>query len=77
MPKVVTLEEVLELAKQLSLVDKVSLIEKVTPQIKRELTIQPKPRRSLRGIWRGFNIGEQDITEARKEIWKNFPRENI
>ena len=77
MPKVVTLEEVLELAKHLSLVDKVNLIEKVTPQIKRELNIQPKPRRSLRGLWRGANISVQDITEARKELWANFPRENI
>ncbi len=77
MTKVVTLEEVLELAKQLSLVDKVNLIEKVTPQIKRELNIQPKPHRSLRGLWRGANISAQDITEARKELWANFPRENI
>lgn len=77
MPKVVTLKEVLELAKHLSLVDKVNLIEKVTPQIKRELNTQPKPWRSLRGLWRGTNISAQDITEARKEIWANFPRGNI
>lgn len=77
MPKVVTLEEVLELAKHLSLVDKVNLIEKVTPQIRHELNVKPKTRRSLRGIWRGANINVQDITEARKELWANFPRENI
>jgi len=77
MTKVVTLEEVLELAKQLSLVDKINLIEKVTPEIKRELNVKPKPRRSLRGLWRSANISDQDIAEARKELWSNFPRENI
>ena len=77
MTQVVTLEQVLELAKQLSLVDKINLIEEVTPEIKRELNINPKPRRSLRGLWRGANIRDEDIAEVRKEISANFPRESI
>jgi len=53
MEKAVKLEEALELVKQLSLIDKVRLIEQVAPQIERELTmIQPKQRKSLRGLWR-------------------------
>lgn len=78
MEKTVTLEETLELAKQLSLVDKIRLIEQIAPQIEKELTkIQSKPRQSLRGIWQGADITESDIDEVRKEMWSNFPREDI
>ncbi|NMF65110.1 hypothetical protein DP113_11820 [Brasilonema octagenarum UFV-E1] len=67
MQKAVTLEEALELIKQLSLVDKVRLISQVAPQIERELrTVGSKPRKSLRGLWRGSNITESDIAEVRQ-----------
>jgi hypothetical protein len=34
------------------------------------------PRRSLRGLWADLNIHitEEDIAEARREMWGNFPR---
>ncbi len=36
-----------------------------------------KPRRSLLGLWADLNvhITEQDIAEARREMWGNFPRD--
>ena len=36
-----------------------------------------KPLRSLRGLWSdlGVEITEEDITEARREMWGNFPRD--
>jgi hypothetical protein len=36
-----------------------------------------KPRRSLRGLWKDLNIEitEEDIAEARREMWGNFPRD--
>ena len=36
-----------------------------------------KPRRSLRGLWADLNINitEQDIAQARREMWGNFPRD--
>jgi Protein of unknown function (DUF2281) len=36
-----------------------------------------KPRRSLRGLWKDLNINitEEDIAEARREMWANFPRD--
>ncbi len=40
--------------------------------------IEPvKPRRSLEGLWADLDvhISEEDIAEARKEMWGNFPRE--
>ena len=36
-----------------------------------------KPRRSLLGLWADLNtrITEEDIAQARREIWGNFPRD--
>jgi hypothetical protein len=36
-----------------------------------------KNRRSLRGIWADLNVKvtEGDISEARREMWGNFPRD--
>ncbi|MCY7377129.1 MAG: DUF2281 domain-containing protein [Pyrinomonadaceae bacterium] len=38
-----------------------------------------QPRRSLEGIWADLDvkITEEDIAEARKEMWGNFPREHF
>ncbi len=35
-----------------------------------------QPLRSLRGLWKDLNvhISEEDIAEARREMWGNFPR---
>ncbi|HVS80917.1 MAG TPA: hypothetical protein VHE60_04220 [Pyrinomonadaceae bacterium] len=37
------------------------------------------PRRSLMGLFSDLNvhITEEDIEEARREMWGNFPREDI
>ena len=36
-----------------------------------------KPLRSLLGLWADLNIHmtEEDIAEARREMWGNFPRD--
>ena len=78
MERVVTLEEALDLVKQLSPLDKARLIERIVPDIERELkAAQPTPHKSLRGLWRGLDITEEEIDEARQEEWANFPREDI
>ena len=78
METVVTLEEALDLVKQLSPVDKARLIERIVPDIERELqSARTTPRKSLRGLWRGLDITEQEIAEARREMWSSFPREDI
>jgi hypothetical protein len=65
-----TLEKVLELTKCLPAIDKVRLIERIAPQIARELEpLEPVPRKSLRGLWRGLDISDRDIDEARCEMW--------
>lgn len=44
----------------------------------KEKNVSPKkPRRSLLGLWADLNIHitEEDIAEARREMWGNFPRD--
>ena len=78
MAEAVSLDEILELTKQLSLLDKVRLIEEIAPQIKRELSAaRPVQRTPLRGLWKGLDITEEDIAEARAEMWDNFPRKDV
>lgn len=73
-----TLEEVLNLAKQLSPLNRIRLIEQIIPQLKRDLVVAPsQPRKSLRGIWKGINIGEAELAEVKAEMSSNFPREDI
>ena len=68
----------MDLVQQLSPADKVRLIERIVPDIKRELqAAQATPRKSLRGLWRGLDITEEEIAEARQEMWGKFPREDI
>jgi hypothetical protein len=78
MERGVSLEEALDLVKQLSPLDKARLIERIVPDIERDLkAAQPTPRKSLRGLWRGLDITEEEIAEARREMWSNFPRRDI
>ena len=72
------LEQVLDLALKLSPLDKVRLVERVVSTLKQELeNVTPKPRRSLFGIFSGVSISAEEIDEARREMWGNFPREDI
>ncbi len=43
----------------------------------REKNGAKKPRRSLLGLWADLDvhITEEDIAEARREMWGNFPRD--
>jgi hypothetical protein len=35
------------------------------------------PRKSLRGIWKGFDISAEEIDAARHEMWGTFPRTDL
>lgn len=41
--------------------------------------IAKKPRKSLKGIWSylEINLTEEDLAEARREMWGNFPKLEI
>jgi len=78
--KVVTLEEALDLVKQLPPLDKVRLIEQMVRDIERELmAARPAPRKSLWGLCAdlGPAPSAEEIDQARREEWANFPREDI
>jgi hypothetical protein len=80
MERIVTLEEVLDLVKQLSALDKARLIERIVPDIERELMVtRPAPRKSLWGLCAdlGPAPSAEEIDQARREEWANFPREDI
>jgi hypothetical protein len=38
-----------------------------------------EPRKPLRGLWKdlGISITDEDISGARREMWGNFPREDV
>lgn len=72
------LEEILISTRSLPTEDKCRLIRYVTDQIEGDFKKkQTVPRRSLRGIWKGLNITADEIAEARKLMWRDFPREDI
>ena len=72
------LERAVALALKLSPLEKVRLVEQVMATLEHDLTAgEKKPKRSLYGIWAGVSISAEDIDEARREMWGNFPREDI
>lgn len=79
MGNAVTLNDVLQLVRQLSVQDKVRLIERVAPQIERDLQTGSAPLSAptLRGLWKGLHISEDDLAAARREMWQDFPRSDL
>jgi len=75
-----SLDEVMALAANLSPLDKVRLLERLASTLERDLTgSKPTPKRSLLGLCAdlGPAPSAEDIAEARRQMMKNFPREDI
>lgn len=74
-----TLDVVLAQAQQLSPLDKVRLVEQIMTALEQEFQPErpPQPRRSLLGTWSGVSISDEEIDEARREMWGDFPHEDI
>lgn len=74
-PKLV---DILNVTSTLSAEDKIQLIRNMTEQLQHDLKAAKKPQgKSLRGLWKGIDISEEEIDKSRKEAWGNFPRESI
>lgn len=74
-----TYEELLVAVKQLSPAEKARLLEDVSAALRHDLTEEEppkKPKRSLLGLWEGDSVSAEEIDEARREMWGNFPRED-
>lgn len=71
-------EKVMDLAKQPSTLDKVRLIENLFHDVESSMRQQTtQKRRSLRGLFKGCSISADEIDQARREMWGNFPREDF
>lgn len=72
-------DQIRELIRSRSQAERIQLIEDIAETLKQEIVEdQPrKARRSLAGLWEGVSVSAEDIDEARREMMKNFPREDI
>lgn len=76
----VTLDEVVRLTNQLSLLDKVRLLVRLTPDIERGSNMAGSiSKRSLWGICADFGSApsSEEIDQVRRDVWADFPREDI
>ncbi len=74
-------EDILAIVQNMPVLDRLKLIERLAATVQQELNQQetkPIPKKSLLGIWSHLPpISEEDIDEARREAWANFPRDDI
>lgn len=75
----VALEQMKRLAESLSPSEKAQLAEWLNASLKAEQldTTPEQTRTSLRGLWRGISVSDEDIEEVRREMWRNFPRDDF
>mgnify|MGYP000916172264 CR=1 FL=1 len=68
----ITPTELFGIFKQLSLREQLELVEQILATLRPQLPATPptkQPLRSLLGLWQGFTVTEEDIAEARREMW--------
>ncbi len=71
-------DRVAALVEQLSPREKIQLVGHIMETLEGDLQVgSKKPKRSLYGSWKDVSLSAEDIDEARQELWKNFPREDI
>lgn len=73
----VVLEQIKELAIELTLSEQAELVKWLQTKMHSEQSA--KPKKSLYGLWadQGIDISTEDIENARREMWGNFPRDDI
>jgi hypothetical protein len=78
--KTMTLDDLIEHAKQLSAFDKLRLVEELIPDVKATIAeASPKPLKSPYGAFAdlGTAPSAEDIEQTRQEMFQNFPRNDI
>ena len=79
----ITIEQVLSFAQTLKPTEQAQLISRLASLMEKNVTKveqnQPAPRRPLHGILAdlGPAPSAEDIDEARREMWGNFPRDDF
>lgn len=74
-----TPHNVLEMLRKLPPRERLKVIYQALPEIEQSLSEKARAYKSLRGLWKDLlpYVSEKDIDDARREMWKNFPREDI
>jgi hypothetical protein len=75
-----TAAELEQVIVNLSTIDKVRLVEQIMATLEQTLEEADKrPRKSLLGVLSQYGPAPsaEEIDEARREMWGNFPREDI
>lgn len=64
--------ELLQQVKQLPPQEQLLFAEQILAGLAHQLPLQqpPKPLKSLLGLWQGFTVADEDIAEARREMWE-------
>jgi hypothetical protein len=75
----VTADTVLNMLRQLPPRERLKVIAQALPEAERDLSEYPRPLKSLRGLCAdlGPAPSAEEIDQARREAWANFPREDI
>jgi len=70
---------VLELLRKLPPREQLKVISLALPEIEKSLGNKVRPRKSLRGLWQGLSpsISDNDISIVRREMERNFPRDDF
>lgn len=74
-----TPQDVLEMLRRLPLRERLKVIYQALPEIEQSLSDNVHAYKSLRGLWKDLHpsISDKDIDDVRREMWKDFPREDI
>ena len=74
-----TPNNVLEMLRKLPPRERLKVISQALPEIERSLAGKPQKSQSLRGLWKDLRPAPsaKEIDEAREEMWKDFPREDV
>ena len=74
-----TTNSVLEMLRKLPPHERLKVISLALPEIEKSLGNKIRPRKSLRGLWKGLgsSISADVIDSARHEMWQNFPRGDV
>lgn len=74
-----TPNSVLEMLRKLPPRERLKVISQALPEIEQSLSEKPHPKLSLRGLWKDLGPAPtaKEIDEARDEMWKDFPREDM
>ena len=76
----ITVDMAVDVLRKLRPRDRIKAITIVLSETEHDLpAAKPVKRKSLYGLWKDLNVRmtAEDIDQARKEMWANFPREDI